>query len=330
MGAEVFLTVGMNPVPVLVGAYRLYHHFQTTEGAAPRFTVICSTNSQEEARAVKRRLQAKLGPQAHVAWQQIQVDPADLEGILTALRAFVSNSQLSNAIHLHYTGGTKAMAAHTMQCLVEIAEGRSISTSYLEAVFGQDQGGNVFRNCNGNWQLSVESLRNSASLGKFIRFLSGDALEYYVFEELNELLADPVRHSFKARQPSAVYDCEVDLVACLGYQLLAVSCTEAAKRALLKGRGFEVWHRARQIGGDGARAILLCPSADSGPKRAKAAELEADLAYDIGLHDQAGRRLLPVRVFGFKDMEQEKLKTVLRKYLNEELRWSPLQKSTSP
>jgi hypothetical protein len=53
---------------------------------------------------------------------------------------------------------------------------------------------------------------------------------------------------------------EIDVVALRGYQLFAISCSTDAGWNTLKHKLFEVFIRARQIGGDEARVALVCPS----------------------------------------------------------------------
>ena len=74
---------------------------------------------------------------------------------------------------------------------------------------------------------------------------------------------------------------EVDLVAVFGYQLVLISCTVDDGRDLVKQKAFEAMHRARQMGGDGARAVMISLAKDPG-------DIERDLMDDIGLADEGG------------------------------------------
>ena len=80
---------------------------------------------------------------------------------------------------------------------------------------------------------------------------------------------------------------ELDVVAVLGYQIVVVSCTTDNDQATIKGKAMEAIIRARQLGGDEARAIVLC-SADR-----QAAEL-----IENEMEDEMGSRGLPLRVWG--------------------------------
>lgn len=50
---------------------------------------------------------------------------------------------------------------------------------------------------------------------------------------------------------------ELDAFVLFGYQLIAISITKSKDKDKVKKRAFEVYHRAKQIGGDEAKAILI-------------------------------------------------------------------------
>ena len=80
---------------------------------------------------------------------------------------------------------------------------------------------------------------------------------------------------------------ELDVVAVLGYQILVVSCTANADPDLIKRKGMEAILRARQLGGDEARAIVLC----------SAHPHDAQLIEDE-LKDEMGSGSEPLQVWG--------------------------------
>jgi hypothetical protein len=154
--------------------------------------------------------------------------------------------------------------------------------------------------------------------------VGGLDLEAYAFGELRAALPEKFRpsvvSSFKPVPADSVADCEIDVAAVVGYQLIAVSCTNATGRGECKKRGFEVWLRARQIGGDAARAILLCPCYP--PKDEDGTdELEADLNKDIGARGADGEDVRMVRVWHRLSMPWGgSLKDKFKRYLREDLR----------
>ena len=68
-------------------------------------------------------------------------------------------------------------------------------------------------------------------------------------------------HVRRTTTEDSVRDFELDVVAMLGHQIVVISCTidqGTGLEGLIKQKGMEVLHRARQLGGDEARAIVLC------------------------------------------------------------------------
>jgi len=85
---------------------------------------------------------------------------------------------------------------------------------------------------------------------------------------------------------------ELDVVAVLGYQLLVVSCSASADPKIIKQKGFEALHRAWQVGGQGARVIVL------GLQSQEEAEQTAlDLQIDLG-----GMLREPIQVWGTEEL----------------------------
>jgi hypothetical protein len=73
-------------------------------------------------------------------------------------------------------------------------------------------------------------------------------------------------------QKSVYKDFEIDVAVILGYQLVAISCYAGSSAQTAKQKGFEAIHRARQLGGNEALAILVCLV-----KREDAKEVEKEL-----------------------------------------------------
>ncbi|MBL8170416.1 MAG: DUF1887 family protein [Acidobacteria bacterium] len=82
---------------------------------------------------------------------------------------------------------------------------------------------------------------------------------------------------------------EIDVAAMRGYQLHAISCYSGSTEATCKLKLFEVFTRARQLGGDEARAALVCNVDD-----ARKVEKQAGEVWDI--KDR-------VKVFGRADLK---------------------------
>lgn len=109
----------------------------------------------------------------------------------------------------------------------------------------------------GGWRIEVSSSRRNYLIPLY-KFLDNRALELVAYDTFHQSLPQAdVRHSVTCvnanKQP-----CELDVTAVLGYQLVAASCTLSKNYGQCKRKGFEVIHRARQIGGDNSRAVLFC------------------------------------------------------------------------
>ncbi|WPX08961.1 PDDEXK family nuclease [Anaerocellum danielii] len=146
-----------------------------------------------------------------------------------------------------------------------------------------------------------------------IKFLDGEWLELYVYNQIKERLKNEQQSqndllqkidfgrsiiAFKGKENRKAF--EMDIFIIYGYQLIGISVTTATERHICKSKGFEVVHRTRQIGGDESRAILV-----TGYKSPK--DLEEDLSYETGT--STGK----IIVFGpedWKDIGQKILREV--------------------
>jgi hypothetical protein len=129
---------------------------------------------------------------------------------------------------------------------------------------------------------------DGCELERIGRWLRGDWLEDYVFMAFTRALSNRALSDIsvgvrftqlrfldaeKTRQAPVRKDFEIDVAVVLGYQLVAISCYAGPKEATAKQKGFEAIHRARQLGGNEAVAILVCLADDAA---AEAVEQELD------------------------------------------------------
>ena len=106
---------------------------------------------------------------------------------------------------------------------------------------------------------------------KAVKYLDGKWLEQVIYKRLIELLnldKYKIEISSNIRRPE-VMNFEIDLVVIRGYQLIGISCTTSHDKSLCKSKGFEVIHRAKQIGGDEAKMVLITMLDDEKAKRLK-------------------------------------------------------------
>jgi hypothetical protein len=91
-------------------------------------------------------------------------------------------------------------------------------------------------------------------------FLDGTWLEYYVFETLKGSYAKTgiaITMDWKIKKDEWIDDFQIDVLLLNGYQFIGISCTTSNKKHICKGKGFEILHRSRQIGGDESRSVIV-------------------------------------------------------------------------
>lgn len=119
-------------------------------------------------------------------------------------------------------------------------------------------------------KLSLKQVKNTNSFAKlknFCEWLDGLWLEHYVLEEVEKIsveqfIKENYGMTFKIPLEGTKDGFEFDIAFTRGYQLFAISCTTSSDRKLCKSKLFEAYLRARQMGGDEARVILVCCSND--------------------------------------------------------------------
>ncbi len=107
--------------------------------------------------------------------------------------------------------------------------------------------------------------KNKAGIiSKFIKWLDGKWLEDYVYNVIKEFKKDNnnisslmLDKNWESKRDRYGRNFELDVLAVYGYQLIAFSCTTSRKSHLCKEKGFEIFHRVKQIGGDHAKPVLI-------------------------------------------------------------------------
>lgn len=104
-------------------------------------------------------------------------------------------------------------------------------------------------------------------------FFNGIWLEYAAYAAFKEVLEEvkcdsggrrgnfQLFHNVYVRQQGtnrADRHFELDVVAVLGYQVVVISCSTTPHISRVKQKAMEAYHRARQLGGAEARAVVLC------------------------------------------------------------------------
>ncbi|MDE0086027.1 MAG: hypothetical protein OXU23_09970, partial [Candidatus Poribacteria bacterium] len=91
-----------------------------------------------------------------------------------------------------------------------------------------------------------------AAFKNVLRSIEARSPERANFELYHNVYVTPYLNGVASR------DFELDVVAVLGYQVVVVSCSITSNKSDIKQKAMEVYHRAKQLGGDAARAVVLC------------------------------------------------------------------------
>lgn len=109
-----------------------------------------------------------------------------------------------------------------------------------------------------DWCVIAGFLKNSDGLQNFAKWLDGMWFEEVVLNEVQSIAAEAKFDYVAMTVNAANSKFEFDVVAMRGYQLFAFSVTTSKEKSLCKNKLFEASIRARQMGGDEAKTILIC------------------------------------------------------------------------
>jgi hypothetical protein len=117
-----------------------------------------------------------------------------------------------------------------------------------------------------NWRDSLKDISlnceldlSNNQLKKLQKFIKGVWLEEYIFAQLLEL-KDELKISdiaWNVNIKNRKNEFEVDIIVTKGYKVYLFSCTTDYKKSMIKNKFFEAEKRATQIGGIGAKSILV-------------------------------------------------------------------------
>ncbi|HPZ07557.1 MAG TPA: DUF1887 family CARF protein [Candidatus Eremiobacteraeota bacterium] len=141
-----------------------------------------------------------------------------------------------------------------------------------------------------------------------IKFLDGGWLEDYLYKIFKSSLKDKnieIQRNRVISKDGWPTTFELDIVLVKGYQLIGISCTTANEKKLCKSKGFEIILRARQIGGDEGKAILICCA-----KKHDRETLEKELQLDTG----SGSNII---VLGIDDLEEKLLLDKVQDFISD-------------
>lgn len=143
-------------------------------------------------------------------------------------------------------------------------------------------------------QLPTDAQMNHKAFEQWYAFIGGEWLEEWLGEQITALSLTPTPEivvGVNAQRGDKKANLEVDLAVVCGHRSYFISCTTDTTKHLCKSKLFEVAVRSRQLGGDLARAALVCLADD---------KTVGDLRQDI---NEVWGATNTTRVFGLSDLK---------------------------
>ncbi|MFZ3383581.1 MAG: hypothetical protein WA144_06615 [Candidatus Methanoperedens sp.] len=168
---------------------------------------------------------------------------------------------------------------------------------------------------NNNSELYISDITNvKKQIKPSIEFLDGKWLENYIFQILKRKLKSingdvPLELNWILEKHNANKDdknFELDIILLNGYQIYGISITTDHDETRCKSKGFEIFHRVNQIGGEESKAILIT-CLDSNQVKKMGTDLNAETSSErlmvLGIEDLPEKNLLPkiVAFIGLKE-----------------------------
>lgn len=142
---------------------------------------------------------------------------------------------------------------------------------------------------------------------RVVRFIDGIWLEYYIYDVLKSKFSDlyiDIDLEIKNKKwTNSNLKFQLDLILIKGYQLTGISCTTSSDRRICKSKGFEIFLRTRQIGGDESKALLITMLSENVSR-----DLQEELQIDTGGSEN-------IIVLGQKDLKEENLVRKISDYM---------------
>jgi len=302
---HLLLLVGSNPLPNAVAARLLL---------APGGTAHL-LHSRASA-GVADKLEQWLGDKSITAKKvRTPVDEADPASVATVTAAWVSDYKRKGRIGLHYTGGTKVMAGHASRAARHAlaAAGSpppvcsyldpSALGLYIDAADPTSGGRDTWVAVSEAIQLTVDDLlRLHEDDWSVSREGKGD-LQVRLQNALYTL-QPPLQSGALRIGVTLLSQARFDALAVRGYQLFAFVCSRSGrdgqepKKAELKLDLFRCYEQARRIGGDEARAALICQCPDDPTGRTGPDAIEREMSDEFDLAPATPGHREAVKVFG--------------------------------
>ena len=318
---HLILTVGTNALPVWVAWYHLKKPLSN-----PKVGFVYTQETEKAMRCLSKYCKDA---------ECFEIPPTEA-GNPSAVRTTVTNQldhQLNGeSIHVHYTGGTQVMGVETVSTIA--TKRKTVQRSYLDARSklkprvldrngteigpkdareGIDPDIEKIADLNG---FEVKSEKCGAPKSEFKR-TAWCALEN-TLENIAQVNPNKknykIFHDVVIKPKDSKSTFSFDLVAVLGYQVIVVCCKPNEKsdgnqtHDDIKVPAIRMYHQAKQLGGDEARAVMLCELEGK-----SANDLQDELDLDIGSEDA------PLQVWGADTAGR--LHNKFTDYLQNDLGW---------
>ena len=124
---------------------------------------------------------------------------------------------------------------------------------------------NLSKYWNGCETLGELAAQWGKKIGSLARWFDGKWLEHYTLWAVQQVAQECEVHDAVWNLEPEKNKFDLDVAALRGYQLFAISCTTGSNKGLIKQKLFEVYVRARQLGGDEARVGMVCFAPEDNP-----------------------------------------------------------------
>ncbi|XHX78394.1 MAG: DUF1887 domain-containing protein [Stenomitos frigidus ULC029] len=245
--------------PMAAHAYRVLLKLQPDAVFSyldPRRLEMCI--DREEGDRIRRKVNLKMSLEElfqlhHLAFQSIPISQPNLPEVITA---FVSVAHQQDWQAWKNAGMPLEGLPDDIKALLKPYaddSSRSVSLAALQADrdFDQDYTANYWINHNDWFEHYV--LHQVQSIA--------DAYSIHVSKasfHIKDLDSNPARRGCSSSQGDSEKKFEIDVAFMRSYQLFALSCSISKTKSTLKEKLFEVYLRAKQLGGDEARVALVC------------------------------------------------------------------------
>ena len=171
--------------------------------------------------------------------------------------------------------------------------------------------------------ISIYNLLQSEEKNKSSDFIKDKWLEHYTKHNIRELIesSNLYKHCKVYINVEAIRsgnekikgldnDLEIDAVLLIGYQLIVISCSTTKDSRKLRDKGFEAIQRAKQIGGDASRAVIVSflPTNPNNPNEYTKDKMQKNLR-GTNFHG------VKIDVLGRDDLAPKQLKSFFKKII---------------